>query len=203
MRRGILSWAAVLMLGTGACGGGDAEAGAVREADERSDIEQKLAQYTRVRLTADLSGLSERERRMIPLLIEAAQEMDTIFWQQVYPARDSLLATVRDSATRAYVLLNYGPWDRLDNNAAFVPGVGARPPGAAFYPADITKEDFEAAARSAPGGGAALRSLYTVVRRDSTGGLVAVPYHRAFADASRRAAAKLREAAALADDPEL
>ncbi|HEU4525043.1 MAG TPA: hypothetical protein VFR62_08470, partial [Gemmatimonadales bacterium] len=46
-------------------------------------------------------------------------------------------------------------------------------------------------------------SLYTVVRRDSTGGLVAVPYHQAFADASRRAAAKLREAAGLADDPGL
>ena len=52
-------------------------------------------------------------------------------------------------------------------------------------------------------GGAALRSLYTVVRRDSAGGLVAVPYHQAFADASRRAAAKLREAAGLAEDPGL
>src|SRR5215211_5299641 len=127
MRRGILSWAAVLALSTGACGGGDAEGSAVEQAGDRPDIARKLAQYTPVRLTADLSGLSERERRMIPPLIEAAQEMDTIFWQQVYPARDSLLATVRDSATREYVILNRGPWDRLDNNAAFVPGVGPRP----------------------------------------------------------------------------
>ena len=94
MRRGILSWAAVLALGTGACGGGDAEAGAVEETAGRPSIAQKLAQYTPVRLTADLNALSERERRMIPLLIEAAQQMDSIFWQQVYPARDSLLATV-------------------------------------------------------------------------------------------------------------
>jgi Peptidase family M49 len=200
MRRGILSWAAVLALSTGACGRGDAEAGAVEETAGRPNIAQKLAQYTPVRLTADLSGLSERERRMISLLIEAAQEMDTIFWQQVYPARDSLLATVRDSATRAYVILNYGPWDRLDDNAAFVPGVGPRPDGAAFYPADMSKEEFESAAKTAPDGGAALRSLYTVVRRDSAGGLVAVPYHEAFAEASRRAAAKLRQAAGLADD---
>src|SRR5688572_22346289 len=106
MRRGILSWAAVLALSTGACGGDDAEAGAVEETAGRPNIARKLAQYTPVRLTADLSGLSERERRMIPLLIEAAQEMDTIFWQEVYPSRDSLLATVRDSATRAYVILN-------------------------------------------------------------------------------------------------
>ena len=108
MRRGLLFWAAVLALSEGGCGGGDEEAGAVEEASDRPTIEQKLAQYTPVRLTADLSGLSERERRMIPLLIEAAQEMDTIFWQQVYPARDSLLGVVRDSATRQYILVNYG-----------------------------------------------------------------------------------------------
>ena len=203
MRRGILSWAAILALSTGGCGGRESEAGAVDEAADRPKVEQKLAQYTPVRLTADLSALSERERRMIPLLIEAAQEMDTIFWQQVYPARDSLLAMIRDSATRQYIRLNYGPWDRLDDNAPFVPGVGPRPDGAAFYPADMSKEQFEAAAKAAPDGGAALRGHYTVVRRDSAGRLLAVPYHQAFADASRRAAAKLREAARLADDPGL
>ena len=203
MRRGILFWAAVLALSEGGCGGGDEEAGAVEEASDRPTIEQKLAQYTPVRLTADLSGLSERERRMIPLLIEAAQEMDTIFWQQVYPARDSLLGVVRDSATRQYILVNYGPWDRLDENAPFVSAVGPRPDGAAFYPADMSKEEFEAAAKAAPDGGAALHGLYTVVRRDSAGRLVAVPYHQAFAEASRRAAGKLREAAGLADDPGL
>src|SRR5262245_9588852 len=200
MRHGILSWSAILALSTGACGGGEAKAGAVEEAGGPPSIEQKLARYTPVRLTADLSGLSERERRVIPLLIEAAQEMDTIFWQQVYPARDSLLATVRDSATRAYLILNYGPWDRLDHNAAFVPGVGARPAAAAFYPAGMSKEEFESAAKAAADGGAALRGLYTVVRRDSSGALAALPYHRAFANPTRRAAAKLREAAALADD---
>ncbi|HEY9505389.1 MAG TPA: hypothetical protein VIQ27_05435 [Gemmatimonadales bacterium] len=200
MRRGILWWAAALALGTGACGGRDLAGSAAAEGSDRSNIERKLARYTPVRLTADLSGLSERERRMIPLLIEAAQEMDTIFWQQVYPPRDSLLAAVRDSATRAYVLLNYGPWDRLDGDTAFVAGAGPRPAGAAFYPADMSKEEFESAAKAAAHGGAALRSLYTVVRRDSAGKLVAVPYREAFAEASRRAAARLREAAALADD---
>ena len=89
-------------------------------------IAQKLAQYTPVRLTADLSALSDRERRMIPLLMEAAAEMDTIYWHQVYPARDSLLGAAGDSATREFVELNYGPWDRLDGNQSFVPGIGAR-----------------------------------------------------------------------------
>ena len=200
MRRWIRSWAAVLAVVSTACEGSKAGDTMVSEAGAGPTIAQKLAQYTPVRLTADLSVLSERERHMIPLLIQAAQEMDTIFWQEVYPSHDSLLGTVGDSATRAYVQLNYGPWDRLDGNAPFVPGVGPRPDGAAFYPSDMTKEEFEAAAKASPAAGEPLRSLYTLVRRDSSGGLTAVPYHEAFAEPSRRAAARLREAAALADD---
>jgi hypothetical protein len=191
---------AALAFATTACMGSPGGDAAVSRAGAGPSIEQKLSQYTPVRLTADLSALSEQERRMIPLLIEAAQEMDGIFWQQVYPSRDSLLRTIPDSATRAYLDLNYGPWDRLDGNQPFVPGVGPRPAGAAFYPSDMGKEEFEAAATASPAAAAALRSHYTLVRRDSSGGLDAVPYHEAFAEASRRAAAKLREAAELADD---
>ena len=89
----------------------------------------KVAQYTTVRLTADLAGLSERERRMLPLLIEAASEMDTVYQHQYYPARDSLLASAQDSATRRFIEINYGPWDRLDGDRPFVPGVGHAPAG--------------------------------------------------------------------------
>jgi Peptidase family M49 len=200
MRRWIGSWAAALSVVSTACQGSDARDEVVSQAGAGPTVAQKLAQYTSVRLTADLSRLSERERRMIPLLIQAAQEMDSIFWQEVYPGRDSLLGTVGDSATRAYVRLNYGPWDRLDANRPFVPGVGPRPDGSAFYPSDMTKQEFEAAAKASPAAGESLRSLYTLVRRDSSGGLLAVPYHEAFAAACRRAAARLREAATLADD---
>src|SRR5918996_1279193 len=175
MRRWIPSWAAVLIVVSTACQGSEA---VVSEAGAGPTIARKLAQYTPVRLTADLSGLSERERRMIPLLIDAAREMDTVFWQQVYPARDSLLAAVRDSATREYILLNYGPWDRLDDNAPFVPGVGPRPDGAAFYPADMRKEEFDSAAKAAPDGGAALGALYTMARADGPAGLIPVSYHQ-------------------------
>jgi hypothetical protein len=199
LRKGWALCGAVALLLSGACGRSDGR-GAPAGVQPGLTVDERLARYTPVRLTAGLSGLSERERRMIPLLIRAAEEMDSIYWQQVYPTRDSLLATLRDSASRAFVLLNYGPWDRLDGNHPFVPGVGPRPDGAAFYPADVTKEEFETAAKAAPDGGASLRSPYTVVRRDSSGGLTAEPYHKAFAAASGRAAAHLREAAALADD---
>src|ERR687895_1215285 len=67
---------------------------------DQSPIAKKLAQYTTVRLTADLTKLTENERRMIPLLIDAARSMDAIFWQQAYGNRDSLLQSIRDPATR-------------------------------------------------------------------------------------------------------
>ena len=195
-------WLAAIVMGAGVTGCGGETPGpqsAAAAADTAPTVAAKLAQYTPVRLNADLERLSDRERRMIPLLIAAVQEMDTIFWQQVYAPRDSLLATISDSAVRRYVELNYGPWDRLDGNRPFVPGVGPRPPGAEFYPHDASKEEIEKAAQSNP----AIRGLYTMVRRDSAGKLVAVPYHEAFPAPTKRAAAKLREAAALADDPGL
>ncbi|MEO7985871.1 MAG: Zn-dependent hydrolase [Gemmatimonadales bacterium] len=162
----------------------------------------QLAQYTPVKLTADLSGLTARERSMLPKLIAAAAAMDTIFWRQYYPARDSLLGALSDSALRRLVIINAGPWDRLADNKPFVLGAGPRPPGVEFYPHDMTKEEFEKGAARGHDG-AALRGLYTVVRRDSAGKLIAVPYHEAYADQVKLAADKLREAAADAEDPGL
>ncbi|MGH7535222.1 MAG: dipeptidyl-peptidase 3 family protein, partial [Gemmatimonadales bacterium] len=116
----------------------DQTAAAAADSSGVSPVQAKLDQYTSVRLTADLSALRDKERRMIPLLIDAARAMDTAFWLQVYPARDSLLGSLTDPAMREFVLLNYGPWDRLDGDRAFVPGVGDRPPGAAFYPVTMS-----------------------------------------------------------------
>lgn len=166
-------------------------------------VDQKLAKYTPVRLTTDVSQLSAKQRQMIPLLIDAAREMDAIFRMQAYGNLDSLLAATPDPRLRRYLEINYGPWDRLEGNEPFLPGVGPKPAGARFYPADATKAELEAAMA---GGGAradSLRSLYTLVRRDAGGRLVAVPYHVAFREPLQRAAAKLRQAAALAEDPGL
>jgi peptidase M49-like protein len=189
--------------GLTACQGEPSKAGASPSAGSDSPIEKKLAQYTTVRLTTDLSKLSENERQVIPLLIDAARPMDAIFWRQAYGNRDSLLRSVADPAVQRYVEINYGPWDRLAENAPFVEGAGPKPAGAGFYPPDMTKAEFETAAKKSPAAGKALRSQYTVVRRDSARGLVAIPYREAYADQVAPAVAKLREAARLADDPGL
>ena len=164
-------------------------------------VAERMAKYTTVELTTDTTTLTAKERQMIPLLIQAAQAMDQIYWMQTYGNRDSLMASVTDSATRQFIDVNYGPWDRLDNNAPFVSGIGPRPPGGNLYPHDITKEQFDSAVAKGPAARAdSLKSQYTLVRRDSAGGLVAVPYHVAFKAQNDTAIAKLREAAALAED---
>ncbi len=157
-------------------------------------------QYAVFTLEADLSHLSENDRQVVRLLIEAVQPMDGVFWQQAYGDRESALALAGgDEATRRFIEINYGPWDRLRGDGPFIDGVGEKPAGANFYPADMTAEEFEAAAAE----NEALRSLYTLVRRDEDGALVAHPYHEAFAETHMAAAAKLREAAELASDPGL
>ncbi|MGE0352412.1 MAG: Zn-dependent hydrolase, partial [Gemmatimonadales bacterium] len=162
-------------------------------------IETRLAKYTSVKLTTDLSVLTPKERQMIPILIDAAKLMDDIYWVEAYGNRDSLLASLPDADYRRFARINYGPWDRLDANVPFVPGVGPKPAGANFYPRNMTRPEFEAAAAGNP----ALKSLYTLVRRDAQGRLQAVPYYLAFADQVKRAAGLLRRAAALAEDPGL
>jgi hypothetical protein len=163
-------------------------------ADESSDIAAKVAAYEEVELTADLSHLAEGDRQAIVHLLEASQIMDALFWKQAYGDREALLAGIQDPATRRYVEINYGPWDRLDGNAPFVPGVGPRPPGASFYPADMTKAEFEAADLPGKDG------LYTLIRRNDAGELVVVPYHQEYAEELGRAAELLRQAAQVATD---
>jgi len=157
-------------------------------------MDERLAQYTPFTLTADLSGLSQNQKKMIPLLIEAGQAMEQVYWKEAYGDKEALMAGLNEKERR-FVEINYGPWDRLNGNEPFIDGVGEKPAGANFYPVDMTKEEFESWDSEDKG------SLYTIVRRDSDGDLITIPYHEAFQEENQNAADKLREAAKLAEDP--
>lgn len=159
-----------------------------------SYAQQHLGDYASVTLSADLDGLSERQHEMLPLLIQAAQLMDELFWLQSWGERDALLSQIEDPATRELALLNYGPWDRLNEDRPFIDGVGPRPAAGQFYPQDMSKAEFEAAELPDKTG------LYTLLRRDDAGQLITVPYHEAYAPQLNKAAALLRQAAELAED---
>ena len=190
----------LLLLLSLACQTGDTEFSAGSSLENSMDIQQRLRNYTSFRLESDLRVLSENQRRMLPLLIEAADVMDGLFQRQAYGDLDRLLADINDPDVRRYAEINYGPWDRLVGNEPFVEGAGPKPPGANYYPADITKEEFEAAAAESPERAKALRSLYTLVRRDERGKLITQPYHEAFREPLELASSKLKQAAALAED---
>jgi hypothetical protein len=170
------------------------------EAQITPTVAERLSRYTTVKLEADTSRLTRRERRMLPLLIDAAREMNGIYWMQAYGDRDSLMRSISDAPTRELAEINFGPWDRLDNNTPFVPGVGPKPAGANFYPHHMTRAEFERAVAAGGAHADSLKSLYTMVRRGAGGTLEAIPYSRFYSAANQRAAAKLRQAAALAEN---
>ncbi|WP_231491175.1 Zn-dependent hydrolase [Pedobacter sp. Leaf170] len=157
-------------------------------------VAQRLPIYERVKLSTDLNSLSVSDRKILPLLIQAAEIMDELFWKQTYPQKDSLLATIKDEKTREFFAINYGPWDRLNNDKPFVNGVGAKPDGASFYPAGMTKEGIEKSNLKDKFG------AYSVVRKDSTGNLTTIPYHVLFAAELQRASSLLKQAALITED---
>ncbi len=150
--------------------------------------------YANVELTADLSQLSEQQRQMLVLLIEASNVMDDLFWKQSF--REDYadwLASIGVAETRQFAEMNYGPWDRLAEDKPFMDGFGEKPLGANFYPHDMTVEEFEAATLDGK------RGLYSLIRRDESGALTVVPFHVAYAAELTRAATLLRDAADLSE----
>lgn len=156
---------------------------------------ERIGIYETVKLTSDLSKLKPYERQMLPLLIEAAQIMDGLFWKQAYGDKDALLKSIKNETTRKFAEINYGPWDRLNDDNSFVEGIGKKPDGANIYVKDATKEEVEKAGLH--------KDLYSVVKRDKAGKLYTVPYHEEYKAELTKASELLLKAAALSEDASL
>lgn len=165
------------------------------EADATA-IETRLARYAPTEMTADLSGVPESERTVLVELIEASRLMDEIFLRQVSVDNPAVRDEVRaiGGPLETYFDVNFGPWDRLDEMEPFY-GETPHPPGAGYYPVDMSKEEFNAWIEAHPEDKEAFESLYTVIRRDGEG-LVAIPYSQAYKEWLEPAAEHLRAAAA-------
>ena len=159
-----------------------------------SEMLKSVNDYAVVKLTTDLSKLTEKEKQMIPLFLEISQIMDDIFWEQTWGNKNALLDTIKDPFAKQFAAINYGPWDRLGENKAFIAGIGEKPKGANFYPVDMTKEEFE------KWNDKNKSSQYTVVVRDENKALKSVWYHEAYAEKIKKASELLLKAAELAKD---
>lgn len=157
-------------------------------------MQEKVAQFATVKLTTDLTKLTEKERQMIPILLEVAQIMDDLYWKQSLGDKKAFLDTISDPFAKQFAMINYGPWERLNDNKAFINGVGEKPKGVNFYPTDMTKEEFEAYTDKNK------TNLYTIIQRGEDGKLKTVWYHEAYKAELEKAADLINKAAALAED---
>jgi hypothetical protein len=173
----------------------------------KPDTPQRLAQLPKTAIDYDRSLLNANEQQVVARLIEASKHIDEIYWLQVSeenPAiRERLAANANrsplDKAGYDYFIANRGRWDRLAQDEPFIAPFGAaghKPEGAAFYPADLTKEEFERYVAAHPEQKDALQGLFTVIRR-SGGNLETISYSKYYAEHLTAAATALREAAAL------
>jgi hypothetical protein len=168
------------------------------------DVADRVRQLPRTTIDYDRSLLNDNERQVVAKLIEASKFIDEIFWRQVSEQNPDLRTRLQrqSSAAYAYFIINKGRWDRLKENEPFIEpfgAAGAKPPGAAFYPSDMTKEEFERFVAAHPDQKDALQGLFTVVRREGDR-LVAIPYSRYYRELLEPAALRIREAAALTDN---
>ena len=177
------------------------------EMENGYDIAVQRAKIARIDMPVDTSFLTDEEKAVINKLIEAAGYMSEIYLRQRAENNPAIRAEIAASgAANKDLLLNmfdlhFGPWDTLEESHPFY-GETKMPAGAAFYPADMTKAEFEAWIKAHPEDKDAFASLYTVVRRDGDR-LVAIPYREHYKEWLTPAAKLMREAAEITSNPSL
>lgn len=170
-------------------------------------IEQRLDDFAETRITYDHSLLDAEQTQVLNNLYLAAVEMDSLFLDQVYSKNEEIKAELHSTHTdKAHLTLElfnimFGPFDRLNDNQPFY-GNQPKPPGANYYPENMTKEEFNGWIKTHPEDRAAFTSEYTMIRRKD-GNLVAIPYSEYFHQRLAKAADYLREAARFSDNPSL
>ncbi len=158
------------------------------------DMKAKVEEYATVELRSDLAAnLTAEERQIVEIFFEIAQITDQLFWEQTFGDKTEL-DKITDPYAKEFAMIQYGPWDRLDDNKPFIKGYGPKPATCHYYPQDITKEEFEALADPNKD------SWYTVIRRDENGALKSVWYHEEYAEEVARMCELMQQAADLATD---
>jgi uncharacterized protein (UPF0335 family) len=174
---------------------------------EAYDLAVQRAKFADIRMNPDTSFLNAEERQVVNLLIQAADLMSEIYRRQRFArtveVRQALASS--NAPNRSALLdmydLHFGPWDTLAENHPFW-GNEPMPPGAGFYPEDLTKEAFDAYLAAHPDQRSELTSGYTIVRRQGDR-LVAIPYSVAYREWLEPAARLLEQAAQVTSNASL
>ena len=170
-----------------------------------SPLAAKIRKFAPTEITADVSHLSEGDRKALDKMIEAARLLDPLYLRQVWSGNEALLKKLEADATPEakdrlhYFMLNKGPWSRPDKNEPFIDGVPhEKPPQAGFYPDDMTKDEFNTwLAGLSEQDKQRATGFFTVIRRGPDGKLKIVPYHEEYREFLEPASKLLKEAAEL------
>lgn len=160
----------------------------------QTKIEKLLTNYAEVKLEADLNTLSDNQKKILPLLFEAAQLIDELYWAQICEKKDEIKNIITDENVMKYFSINYGPWDRLNGMEPFVEGVKERFEGANFYPKNMSYQEFEEFTNLEK------YNSYTLIRRNELGSLRTIPYYMAYKEKLDKIAELMNNAADLSDD---
>ncbi len=172
------------------------------------NVATQLAKFTPVEIAYDASTLSEGDQKALIKIVEASRLMNDIFLHQVYSENVALQEKIAGmdgpemKAVQEYFTINFGPFDRLEHNKPFLDGVSAKPAGANYYPADMSKAEFNKWVADNPTDEPAFTGYFSVIRRDGDR-LVAIPYSEAYKTFLTPAAKLLKEAAELTDNSSL
>jgi hypothetical protein len=170
-------------------------------------LRAKLAQFVPAVITADVSTLPPSEKKALDATIAAARLLDPVFDRQAWADNPTLRAKLaEDTSEHGKLLLAYfdlmrGPWDRQDHFKPFAVD-RPHPPGAGFYPEDLTADAFKAYVVAHPDWKDGLESLTTVIVRDGEQ-LKPIAYSKVYAEWLKPAAARLLEAAAATQNRSL
>ncbi len=180
------------------------------EPQPESPVARKIKRFAPAELSGDVAGLSSGDRQALDKLIEAAKLMTRIYIRQVWSGNEELFARLQADTTAAGIerlqlfSIELSPWSSLDHDTAFVEGVPAKPDHANYYPDDMTKEEFEQWVAKLPEAEKKKATgFFHTVRRNADGSLKLVPYSEEYRDVLEPAAALLREASDLTDNPTL
>lgn len=166
--------------------------------------------FATTELTASDKHLSDGDRKALRQLIEAARFLDPLYLRQVWAGNLATQERVQKDRSKLGKLCrelfrqNAGPWIRLTEQAFLENVPPHKPPGAGFYPEDLTKKEFEDwLGTLAPGAQEKAKGFFSVIHRTPAGALQVIPYSVAYKEYLTPAAAALRKAADLTDNASL
>jgi hypothetical protein len=178
----------------------------------QAQLEAQIQKYAQVKIPMDRSVLSKPEMEALQKLVQAAGVMDQIFLRQVWSGNVAMRDALKKAAATEgpdqklmkelyhFFRINFGPWDRLNGDAPFI-GEMPKPPGANFYPEDLTVAQFDDWIAKHPDDAEQFKSYFTCIRREGDR-LVAVPYSQEYRALLERAGKLMDEAADILTDPD-